>query len=410
MRSSQEILKKLERVERQYLLQYNSSKNWIAVSYYSGWRHALEWVSKRGDQVIVDEVVGTGRCSGCAACVAICPTNVFDYVEDKPVNTRLNHCIDCDLCVESCPELHLSDMDVEIKSLDNYATFEDDFGRYGSLLLTRSTDEKILKKSQDGGTVSSLLVHCLESGIIDAAVVSTTSPERPLYPVAKLVFNSKEVLECAGSRYTYAPNLLALREAYERGVEKIAVVGVPCQIDGLRYLQHSTPDLEVAKWYEKHVVLSIGLFCSEVFTYNGLMKYLEEVCINPEDVEKINIKGKVIISLKNGDEVVKPLKQLHKYERPACRFCKDYSAELADISCGGLATKGWTITVIRTRTGLSIVENAVNAGILESKKIELNSEPMNLLRKLCKQKRKRQPPPLKTFFNLENFLSQVMFK
>ncbi|MEM2224793.1 MAG: Coenzyme F420 hydrogenase/dehydrogenase, beta subunit C-terminal domain [Candidatus Caldarchaeum sp.] len=400
MRISQEILKKLERIERQYLLQFSGSKNQTAVSYYSGWHHALEWVSKRGDQVIVDEVVGTGRCSGCAACVAICPTNVFDYVEDRPVNTRLNHCIDCDLCVESCPELHLSDMDVEIKSLDSYAVFEDDFGKYGTVLLTRSTREDILKKSQDGGTVSSLLVHCLEKGIIDAAVVSTASQEKPLYPVAKLVFSSEEVLECAGSRYTYAPNLLALREAYERGVERIAVVGVPCQIDGLRYLQHSTPDFEVAKWYEKHVIFSIGLFCSEVFTYQGLIKYLEEVNVNPENVDKINIKGRVIITMKNGEEVVKPLKPLHKHERPACRFCKDYSAELADISCGGLSTRGWTITVVRTRSGLSILESAVNAGIIETKPIEQNSEAMNLLRKLCRQKRERPSPPLKTFFNL----------
>ncbi|MCS7129386.1 MAG: Coenzyme F420 hydrogenase/dehydrogenase, beta subunit C-terminal domain, partial [Candidatus Caldarchaeum sp.] len=264
MRSTQEILKKLERIERQYLLSMRNAEDQKAVSYYYGWHHALEWVRKRGDQVIVDEVVGTGRCSGCAACVAICPTNVFDYVEDRPINTRLNLCIDCDLCVESCPELHLSDVDVEMKSLDSFAAYDNGFGRYGAVYLTRSTREDILKKSQDGGTVSALLVHCLEKKLIDAAVVSTTTPEKPLYPVAKLVFSAEEVLECAGSRYTYAPNLLALREAYERGVEKLAVVGVPCQIDGLRYLQHSTPDIEVAKWYEKHVVFSIGLFCSEV--------------------------------------------------------------------------------------------------------------------------------------------------
>ncbi|MEM0383430.1 MAG: Coenzyme F420 hydrogenase/dehydrogenase, beta subunit C-terminal domain [Candidatus Caldarchaeum sp.] len=400
MRSTQEILKKLERIERQYLLSMRNTDDPKAVSYYYGWHHALEWVRKRGDQVIVDEVVGTGRCSGCAACVAICPTNVFDYVEDRPINTRLNHCIDCDLCVESCPELHLSDVDVEMKSLDSYASRDDGFGRYGDVYLTRSARSEILKRSQDGGTVSSILVYCLEKGLIDAAVVSTTTPEKPLYPVARLVFSPQEVLECAGSRYTYAPNLLALREAYERGVDRLAVVGVPCQIDGLRYLQHSTPDLEVAKWYEKHVVFSIGLFCSEVFTYQGLMRYFDEVKVDSSMVEKINIKGKVIITMKNGEEIVKPLKQLHKYERPACRFCKDYSAELADIACGGLATKGWTITVLRTRPGLSIVESAIRDGMLEAKPISLEDEPMKLLRKLCLNKRERPSPPLKTMFSV----------
>jgi coenzyme F420 hydrogenase subunit beta len=398
MRSVEAILEKLKKVERQYLLLHGNESGHGFINYYYGWHHALEWVSKRGDRVIVEGVVGSGRCSGCAACVAICPTNVFDYVDEHPVNTRLNQCIDCDLCVESCPELHLSDAEVIPKSLDSYATHDDGFGRYGSVYLTRSTRNDILSRSQDGGTVSSLLIYALENKLVDAAVVSTTTPEKPLYPVAKLVFSPEEVLECAGSRYTYAPNLLALREAYELGVKRLAVVGVPCQINGLRYLQHSTPDIEVAKWYERHVVFSIGLFCSEVFTYNGLMKYFEEVGVNPSTVEKLNIKGKVFIKTKDG-ELVKPLPQLHKYERPACLFCRDYSAELADISVGGLATEGWTITVIRTNAGNNIFQGAIKKGILIANEIGLESKQLKLLKKLCDKKRTRPLPMIKTVFS-----------
>jgi coenzyme F420-reducing hydrogenase beta subunit len=225
------------------------------------------------------------------------------------------------------------------------------------------------------------LIYALENKLVDAAVVSTTTPEKPLYPVAKLVFSPEEVLECAGSRYTYAPTLLALREAYELGVKRLAVVGFPCQINGLRYLQHSTPDIEVAKWYERHVVFSIGLFCSEAFTYNGLMKYFEEIGVNPSTVETLNSKGKVFIKTKDG-ELVKPLPQLHKYERPACLFCRDHSAELADISVGGLATEGWTITVIRTNAGNNIFQGAIKKGILTANEIVLESKQLKLLKKL----------------------------
>lgn len=389
MRSGWEILQKLSRVEKQYLLSLSKKDNHSSVHYYEGWHHALEWVSKRGDQVIVDGVVGTGRCSGCAACVTVCPTNVFDYVEDYPVNNRLNNCIDCDLCVEACPELHLSDAEIELKSLDDFAILDDGFGRYGDVFLSRSTDEKVLAASQDGGTVSSLLIFALENRLIDAAVVSTVSEENPLKPVPKLVETAADVVGCAGSRYTYAPNLLALREAFERNIDRLAVVGVPCQINGLRYLQHAVPNLEYAKWFKKHVVFSIGLFCSEVFTVSGLSKYLYENEIDPKNVKKINIKGKVIITLKDGQEVVKPLKPLHKYERPACRFCKDYAAELADISVGGLATTGWTITVVRTHVGQMIVEEAVKKGFLETKPLSVEEKSIKLLKKLCSEKRER---------------------
>jgi formate hydrogenlyase subunit 6/NADH:ubiquinone oxidoreductase subunit I len=108
MRSVEAIIEKLKKVERQYLLLHDNQSGPGFINYYYGWHHALEWVSKRGDRVIVEGVVGSGRCSGCAACVAICPTNVYEH----PVNTRLDQCIDCDLCVESCPELHLSDAEV----------------------------------------------------------------------------------------------------------------------------------------------------------------------------------------------------------------------------------------------------------------------------------------------------------
>ncbi|MCS6785187.1 MAG: Coenzyme F420 hydrogenase/dehydrogenase, beta subunit C-terminal domain, partial [Candidatus Caldarchaeum sp.] len=286
----------------------------------------------------------------------------------------------------------LSDEEVRLKSLDDFAAVDDGFGKYGDLFLTRSTDKTVLAKSQDGGTVSSLLMYALEKKVIDAAVVSTVSEDEPLRPVARLVQTADEVLSCAGSRYTYAPNLLALKDALERNIEKLAVVGVPCQVNGVRYLQYSTPDLEYAKWFKKHVVFVVGLFCSEVFTYSGLVKYLRDVGVEPRDVKKINIKGKVIITLKNGEDIIKPLKPLHQYERPACRFCRDYSAELADISVGALATHGWTITVVRSFAGRNIIDDAVKSGFLEFRQLSTEDESVKLLKKLCVKKRERVTP------------------
>ncbi|MEM0441231.1 MAG: hypothetical protein QXG52_08200 [Candidatus Caldarchaeum sp.] len=58
MRSGWEILQKLSKVERQYLLSLTQAKEAASIHDYEGWHHALEWVSIRGDQVIVDGVVG----------------------------------------------------------------------------------------------------------------------------------------------------------------------------------------------------------------------------------------------------------------------------------------------------------------------------------------------------------------
>ncbi|MEM0441230.1 MAG: coenzyme F420 hydrogenase/dehydrogenase beta subunit N-terminal domain-containing protein [Candidatus Caldarchaeum sp.] len=116
-----------------------------------------------------------------------------------------------------------------MKTFDNYACQVDEFGGYGEIFYSRSRDKRVLKRPQYGGTVTSLLMFALKEKIVDAVVVSTTSEEMPLKPVAKLVYEAEDVLNCSGSRYTYAPNLLALKEAFEMGVERLAVVGVPCQ-------------------------------------------------------------------------------------------------------------------------------------------------------------------------------------
>ena len=42
-------------------------------------------------------------CVGCAACVTICPVDVFDYVDEQPVDTRDDACVYCELCVDVCP-------------------------------------------------------------------------------------------------------------------------------------------------------------------------------------------------------------------------------------------------------------------------------------------------------------------
>ena len=51
-------------------------------------------------------------------------------------------------------------------------------------------------------------------------------------------------------------------EAMKNDLKPLAVVGVPCQVDGVRQQQFSAIRLDVAKWYQENIKLVIGLFCS----------------------------------------------------------------------------------------------------------------------------------------------------
>src|SRR6188472_4350628 len=55
-----------------------------------------------GPQVLVHDI-NDDRCTGCDACVAVCPTNVLDLVANKSRVLRFQDCIQCEACMFACP-------------------------------------------------------------------------------------------------------------------------------------------------------------------------------------------------------------------------------------------------------------------------------------------------------------------
>src|SRR5690348_2926944 len=55
-----------------------------------------------GPRVLVHDI-NDDRCTGCDACVAVCPTNVLDLVKNKSRVLRFQDCIQCEACMWACP-------------------------------------------------------------------------------------------------------------------------------------------------------------------------------------------------------------------------------------------------------------------------------------------------------------------
>ena len=136
----------------------------------------------------------------------------------------------------------------------------------------------------------------------------------------------------------------------------------------------------------------IGLMCSECFTYEGLMRkhFGETLGLNLSHIRKINIKGKMLVTTESGVKTI-PLAEVKQYARESCRFCDDFSSELADISAGGLGLDGWTFVVLRTEKGEDLFAKAEKAGVLNVKTVDGEFGALNLLKKLSKRKREAYP-------------------
>ena len=370
---------------------------------------------------MMNDVVASGSCCECGSCVIACPHNVIEMIGNKPKQTAkdsapFDYCgvsegVGCDVCATVCPRLwprenHLRQA---VFGSDRGGSYEDIFGVFRNIFVARSTDKSISGKGQDGGIVTALLDWAFEAGEIDGAIVSAVDEkDKSCFPSPKVVTDREGIRGSSGSWYTYCPNNIALTEAADKNLQSVAFVGVPCQITPLRKMKHMDPSFLVTEKKKPKIVsrqrdylrglndrvnFSIGLFCTEVFLPELMTDRIEkEMGIPLDDVKQINVKSEVLIYKKTGEVATIPLAEaMEKYQRPECRHCGDFSAELADIACGGVGTDRATIVVIRTQKGEDIWRQFEAAGKVMVEPIEENKRAWNILLRLADRQRDRVP-------------------
>lgn len=368
---------------------------------------------------MMNDVVEAGSCCECGSCVLVCPHNVIDYINNKPkqiakAGNAFDFCgisegVGCDVCAAVCPRLWPREIHFRDAVFKDRRPYEDIFGVYRNIFVARTRREDLKERVQDGGIVTALLAWALEQGEIDGAVVSAVGEEDdPCFPTPKVATTVAEIKQSGGSWYTYCPNNLALREVQERDLKQAGFVGVPCQITPLRKMEYVDPAFLVSekkrekpitrqrgflRGFAERVKFNIGLFCTEVFTAELMTERIEkEMGIPLGEVSKFNVKGEVLIHKKDGSVASIPLADaMRDYQRPECQHCADFSAELADISCGGVGTDQSTIVVIRTQKGEQIWRDFETAGDVEVMPIEDNKRAWNILQRLARRQRNRVP-------------------
>ena len=351
-----------------------------------------------------EEVILTGLCTGCAGCVIACPHDVIGYTHEPGAYVPFHleaeagpgDCIHgqkgCTSCTRACPRFRMWEPEADGHLFGRTRLPEEVSGIYSDILLTRATDDFVYEVGQDGGLVSAILIWCLENNIIDGALTSGVEPlpdNEPGWKASPTVAtNRDEVLKSAGSRYTYSANPLAYREAKERDLDRLALVGMSCQtsIGPIMWRR------KVGK-AGKAIKLNIGLLCSKTFD-DSLYKELFEAKygLRREDIAKVNIKGVFQIWTKDGNYHEVNLKECHDWTRQGCLLCPDFAAEHADISAGGIGKlTDWTLTVVRTELGRFVIDSMVRDGAIETRPGSDDPEAIALMHKLSTISRRRWP-------------------
>lgn len=188
------------------------------------------------------DIIKREECTGCSACVDICPHNAIELETDiegfwyPKINQDL--CTNCGLCDKTCAVLHISDLK-EINSGDPIC-----FGAYHK-------EKDIRFKSTSGGLFSAFANRVFdEEGYVAGAVYDED------FSVKHILTNKREdLLQIRSSKYlqSFTQGLFSQIKKELDNDKKVLACGAPCQMASLR--------LFLGKDYESLVICDFICRC-----------------------------------------------------------------------------------------------------------------------------------------------------
>lgn len=379
--------------------------------------------------LVVDQIKTTehvwkfNSCTGCGACVGICPTGALQMRKHVgkglyvPSLVNRENCSKCGLCTEVCPSLYPN-----LKELTSsvFGKLPEDtlIGNSISFYVGHSTNTKIRRNAASGGLTTSLLIFALEAGIVDGAAVVRMKRSDPLEPEIFVARTADEVISACKSKYCPVPSCLAIKDILsEKG--KFAVVGLPCHIHGFRKAEAVNSKLKAK------IAFHLGLFCSHTINFLGTSFLIEKMGCTGEDIVRIEYRGDgwpggMSIYMKNGTKKFLSsnvywgrLFSQYFFAPIRCTLCNDGLNELADMSLGDAwlpeltdHIMGESMAVTRTEVGENLLQRCVLKGDLELAKISRN-DVIRAQRNMLLYKKKRLGARIFVFKRLGKYLLDI---
>ena len=199
----------------------------------------------------MEEIVSKNKCTGCTACMNVCPKNAISMVTDKcgfkyPIIDE-KKCIDCGLCKKTCPILNKK----------NNLSINKCYAAY-------SKNDEYSIHSSSGGIFPIIANYILDNnGIVIGAAFDK---KMNLNHVA--ITKKKEIDKLRGSKYLQSDLGDIFKYVKENlKTKKILFVGTPCQIAGLKaYIKNDYDNL-----------ICIDLICHGVPSPKLFQKYIKEL-------------------------------------------------------------------------------------------------------------------------------------
>lgn len=229
---------------------------------------------------MIEKVCDYSKCTGCFACVNICPVNAIEMSPGKIGHIYPNiseKCIECKKCVKTCPV----NTNVELQHPKKVFAFW-------------VKDKKEHQTSSSGGAAA-----CFTNYILDSDGVVYGCASLPYGLIEYIRINKKEdAYKLKGSKYVHShinDTFRSIKSDLQEG-KKVLFIGLPCQVAGLKnYLGK-----EVDKLY------TIDLICHGVPSQQLLFEYIQSLGIERSTVDMITFRETkdYYLTIKSSDKIL----------------------------------------------------------------------------------------------------------
>ena len=274
-------------------------------------------------------------------------------------------CSDCGLCdtsyiyyvKEACAFINQQIPELEAQSHGRSRDLDKDddvyFGVHQQMMAARKTEP--IEGAQWTGIVSSIAIEMLNRGVVEGVVCVQNTKEDRFQPMPVIARTPEEVLAARVNKPTLSPNLSILEQIEQSGMKRLLAIGVGCQIQALRAVQH---ELGLEKLYV------LGTPCVDNVSRAGLQKFLDTTSRSPETVVHYEFMQDFRVHFKHEDGSIEKVpffglktNQLKDVFAPSCMSCFDYVNSLADLVVGYMgAPFGWQWIVVRNDTGKEMLD------------------------------------------------------
>ena len=236
-----------------------------------------------GGEKTIASVVRDGMCTGCGFCAGICAKAIrmSEREETGLIQPAVldEACVECGKCRRVGPALTWPDS-------IGYGVREENIGPFQSVWAVHSADPVLRRAAASGGFVTSAIIYLLESGRITGAVLTGRKADNPLHCEARLVRKPHEALACMGSKYSPVAfdSVIPMIERLP-DTERLAIVGLPCHIQGLTMAAALNPRLARAIRY------NISLVCGGTPSFHAYDYICRKLHIQRDQIAEFHNRG-----------------------------------------------------------------------------------------------------------------------